>query len=194
MRTLPRVIAICGPKRSGKDVIADHLAQAYGYRPVKIAAPLKAVVKLLFGFTDEQLECDLKEVKDPVWKATPRSIMQYIGTDVMQLGIQKHVPGIGRTFWVEKLFRDTSHSNMVISDLRFPHEVGVIAHMSQGDYLIIRVTRKMQEEVNGEETPEHCSELEHTDIVPHFVVANDGSIKDLLAAVDDWMASSDDLI
>ena len=43
-RMSPKIIAICGVMRSGKDTIANHLVENYGYENVKIADTLKRVL------------------------------------------------------------------------------------------------------------------------------------------------------
>ena len=183
---LPSVIAVCGAKRSGKDAISEHFVNAYGYRNVKFAAPLKAMLGQLFGFTEAQLESESKDAIDPVWQATPRKLMQYIGTDVMQYGIQDHVPGVGRTFWAEKLFRDHQPiSKLVISDLRFQHEVDVITRHMGKDFVILKVVRRQ----DRQDRQEHRSELEHNDIVPDVTIVNDGTIEDLHDVVDNEISS-----
>ena len=180
---LPNLIAVCGAKRSGKDVIADHLAE-YGYENWKIAAPLKRAAMDLFSFTHDQVEGAAKDEIDATFNVTPRAIMQYLGTDVMQFGIQSCVPGIGRTFWIDKLFRDVRDVSIsrkiAISDVRFPHEVAVIADKSP-DYLLIKVIRPS---LLNTASSTHLSEVEQEDIVPHIVLHNDGTLRDLVDKLD----------
>ena len=46
------IIAICGAKRSGKDVLAKYLINKYKYEKLSFAEPLKKAVKELFNFND----------------------------------------------------------------------------------------------------------------------------------------------
>ena len=41
---MKRIIAICGTKRSGKDVLANHIVNKYGYTKLSFAEPLKELV------------------------------------------------------------------------------------------------------------------------------------------------------
>ena len=185
MSSGPRIIAVCGAKRAGKDTVADHLVASYGYEKVKFASALKAVVGSLFGLGCDQLEGDRKDVVDPNWGVTPRHLLQFFGTEIMQYRVQECLPGIGRRFWAEKLFRDigpmTADRRIVVSDVRFPHEVEEIAKKSMGSFAVIRVDRG----VSVEDT--HPSEMEYMLIDASIVLRNAGSIEDLLASVDDAM-------
>ena len=97
---LPRIVAICGPKGAGKDALADHLVSVYGYEKIKFADVLKDAVGILFGFTREQMDDgDLKEVVDIRWGVTPRKVLQFFGTEVMQYKLQELMPNMDRNSW-----------------------------------------------------------------------------------------------
>lgn len=122
---LPRLIGICGKKRSGKDVIANYLCNIHQYTNKKISTDLKIIVKLIFGFSDSQIESNDKDIIDKYWEVTPRHIMQFIGTEVMQYQIQSILPNIGRNFWIQSFIKKNllyDNQFVVISDLRFIHE------------------------------------------------------------------------
>jgi hypothetical protein len=172
---LPRVIAICGYKRAGKDTIADFLVDRYGYRKLKIAEGLKTMVKSLFDFADEQLETDAKDIIDNRWNITPRCAMQFFGTDIMQHEIQKIMPEIGRNFWIKKitstLYSSPMHDKFVISDMRFIHEYEAIKEFQP---YIIRVVNP-----NIKCEDDHCSETEYTCIPYNLEIVNDDSLEAL---------------
>lgn len=176
----PRIIAICGLKRSGKDTLADVISEVYGYKKIKIAESLKDMVKATFNFSDEQLETDAKDIIDDKWGITPREVLQFMGTDVMQYHIQSILPNIGRTFWIKKLIDNYIEVNpnqkYVISDMRFKHEYEALLPYSP---FIIKVERKTA-------TPSsHISETEHTQIPYDRVFCNDGQLCD----VEDYVKS-----
>ena len=185
---LPKVIAICGSKRTGKDTVAD-IASKFGYEKRKIAGPLKSVVAKLFDFTDDQLENDDKDAIDPRWNVTPRSLMQFFGTEIMQFEIQKVLPGIGREFWVRKLFQEREMGKIVISDVRFQHEVDVIARETRGDFLLLRISRESleppREPLEARREPrEHVSETSASCIQGvHYEIENNGTIENLASKV-----------
>lgn len=128
-----RVIMLCGYKRCGKDTFANHLVNKYGYTHLKISKTLKDTLKTLFQFSDEQLETDLKDKIDPRWNITPRKAMVFVGTDMFQFKIQGLLPNIGKNFWIRStketiidLYNKNKNIDIVISDLRFQHELDCI--------------------------------------------------------------------
>lgn len=170
MAHLPRIIAICGFKRSGKDTIADYLCKNHGYTKVKISSPLKDGLKAFFGFTDEQLESDTKDVIDPVWGVTPRSVMQFFGTEVMQYQVQSILPGIGRNFWIKRLVSECiqdTEKRFVIPDMRFKHEYDMLKNH---DAAFWRVERALPASITESEV--HVSEKEFLDIPVSHIFHN----------------------
>lgn len=154
---MPRIIAICGAKRSGKDVLAEHLVRKYNYERIAFAEPLKHAIKTLFNFDDEQVGIGedtgtgKKDALDERWGITPRAALQFFGTEVMQEKIQELLPDIKRNFFANTLknyiktgMDANEGQRFVISDLRFLHEYEVlfsIPNIRKDDIAIIRVIR-----------------------------------------------------
>lgn len=180
--TKPMIIAICGAKRSGKDVLADHLVHHYNYEKIKIAEPLKLIVNQLFSFTPEQTgEGDEKDELDARWGITPRQALQFFGTEVMQFKIQELLPHIGRKFWISALTAKLSpHQKYVISDLRFYHEYEELAKHKA---YIIKVSRPSNSMCDP-----HCSEEEYKKIPHDLLITNDSDIPNLLIKLDNALA------
>ena len=55
---MSNIIAICGAKRSGKDVLAKYLVATRGFKKLSFAEPLKKAVRELFNFNDIQVGID----------------------------------------------------------------------------------------------------------------------------------------
>ena len=167
---LPRIIAVCGARRSGKDAVSSILS-SIGYEHIKISAALKESCKILFDFTDDQLESDIKDEIDPRWGVTPRSMMQYLGTEVMQYGLPQTFPqmALGREFWIRRTMESMSQSHdnsrYVISDLRFLHEERLLR--TRKDTFIIKVHRD-----HARGLDEHCSEQEFKYIRENLLIQN----------------------
>ena len=185
---MKRVIAICGYKRSGKDTIAEYLRnQSDGNAVIcKIANKLKEACSAIFGFTPDQLETDMKDSIDPVWQISPRSAMQYLGTDIMQYDIQRVIPGIGRNFWIKRFIYhiETIHKTtpyIIISDLRFKHEYEELYKLYGSNLMVIKVYRN---ENIDENIDTHISEREWKDIPHSIVVNNNSTLNDLYSTVD----------
>lgn len=177
---MPRIIAICGAKRAGKDSIATLLQEMYGYEHLKISARLKEVTRLLFDFTADQVESETKDMIDPRWGTTPRRLMQFLGTEVMQYHIKEVLPGQERSFWIKSVIREIESTNKkyVISDLRFLHEATLLR--SHGACIL-----KVQRKFTGRPLDTHISELEYLDIKEDVSIYNSGSMLHLRNQVMD---------
>jgi dephospho-CoA kinase len=174
-----RIIAITGLKCSGKDAAADYLGKNFGYKNVKIAGNLKQIIKLMFNMTKEHVDGKLKDVVDERWGISPRSAMQFIGTDVMQYKIQEIMPNIKRNFWLQQFLLSIEESQKyIISDVRFKHEVDEIRKKYGGDVYVLKIVRPS---LVNEET--HASETEWVDIKEDGIIMNDGSLEDLYVKI-----------
>lgn len=187
MNIYPRIIAICGKKRCGKDTLAKHIENTLGYKHVKIATQLKHVMQMLFGFTESQIEHDLKDVIDVRWGITPRQAMQFFGTEIMQFEVQKLLPHIGRTFWIKGLLaQHDMQIPLVISDLRFKHEIDELRAFTTGKVMVVKIERPVHQGSVTESSinESHSSELEYNDIAEDIKIKNDGDIEKMLHAFD----------
>lgn len=55
--SLVRVIGLVGRSRVGKDTIADYIISKYPYyKRVRLSQPIKDAIRVLYGFTEQQLE------------------------------------------------------------------------------------------------------------------------------------------
>ena len=189
---MPNIIAICGAKRSGKDVLADHLVKKYNYERLAFADPLKLAVKSLFNFDDDQVGIgedegtDKKDLIDERWGITPRAALQFFGTEVMQEKIQELLPNIKRNFFANTLKSRIENAEegkkFVISDLRFIHEYYMLATLSNianKDKMIVRVIRPSNNRTKEQEP--HISEVEYTNIPYDIIMINNGSIDEYIS-------------
>ena len=189
---MPKIIAICGAKRSGKDVLAYHLVKNYNYNKVSFATPLKLAVKNLFNFDDEQVGIgedngnDKKDIIDENWGITPRAALQFIGTEIMQDKIQELLPNIKKNFFANTLKNYINNTaieqKIVISDLRFLHEYEMLLsdlNIKVEDILIIRVIRPSN--ISTDCTEPHISEQEYMKIPYDIILINNGSIDDYIS-------------
>ena len=166
-----RVICISGQAGAGKDtvgkVIADKLAEQ-GYTPLIThqADLLKYICTSYF---------DWDGVKDEAG----RSLLQYVGTDV----VRKNRPD----FWVDFLISmfDLFSENWdcaIIPDCRFPNE---ISRFKEAGYktIHIHVERDFESGLT-EEQRNHPSENALNEVTPDYVINNNGTIDDLYDAIE----------
>lgn len=134
----PSLIAFCGYAGSGKDTIADALVAKHGYVKVRLADPLKAMLRTLLelqGVThpDEWIDGRYKELASYALAGkTPRHAMQTLGTEWGRMHMDQE-------FWL-KCWANAAknHKRVVVSDVRFPNEA---AFLNQRAAAIFRIHR-----------------------------------------------------
>lgn len=120
------IVLLNGLSRSGKDTVAGLFA-THGFEHKKISAHVKHVVCAMFGLSAEELEDDRKDQIHKKYLVTPRDLMKFVGTHMGQYEVQRVLPSMGRTLWIQRLVHDLHRDrHYVISDYRFPHEYAVI--------------------------------------------------------------------
>lgn len=167
------VLGVCGTKMSGKDTLADMFVQKDCFKKSQIAKPLKEICKSLFHLDEDQVNSKNKDIIDERYGTTPREILQFFGTHMMQFEIQK-VLNCGRNFWVNDFIgRHTGIENIIISDMRFIHEYEALKDKYKDNFKVIHVIRDTGIIDN------HISETEWRDIPADYIVENNRSINDL---------------
>jgi hypothetical protein len=166
---LPALVGIAGRKRSGKDTASRRLLDGYGYERIAFADNVRRaalavnpwVPTLSNGSGWERLQDVVGEHGD--WESAKtipdvRRLLQRVGTEMGQ-------EIFGRDVWVSLALRDYDERatlalpagerkrGLVITDVRFPHEVDAV-HERGG--LVVRLVRPAMDEVQAPD--EHPSE------------------------------------
>ena len=189
---LPKIIAVCGYKRSGKDTIAKYLNKKYNYKHLKITYKLKECLKLLFDLRDHELETDKKDKINKKWNITPRKLMQFIGTEIFQYKIQEILPDIDKKFWIKTFLTDSLVNNLrnkkdfhiVISDIRFIHEYEELKKLNI-PISVIKVTNDNIMIDSNEEL--HISEREFIKIPYDKEILNNSTFDDMYKKIDEYI-------
>lgn len=169
---LPPLIGITALAGSGKSTAAHVLIEEYGYWLVKLAAPLKDMLRTL-GLTPAQIEGNQKEVpSDLLLGHTPRYAMQTLGEEWGR-------KMFGKDFWVTQAMRRihdhlSRGDRVVVDDVRYLNEVD---HLRAAGGEIWRITRPGVREKLGSDP--HPSEAEIYSITPDVEFVNRGSVQDL---------------
>jgi len=131
------IIGVCGFIGSGKDTVADYLANFHEFRRESFASTLKDAVANVFGWNRTMLEGrtaqarEWREQVDPWWAKrldmptlTPRWVLQYWGTEVCRKSFHDDI-------WIASLENKlrNSQDHVVISDCRFPNEIASIRNV-----------------------------------------------------------------
>lgn len=168
------LIGFIGPKGSGKDTCADYVCNRYMFKKVSYADCLKRACKELFIMSDEQLygTQEQKETPDLRWfGATPRTILQYVGTDLLRNQLEKIMPGLGKDIFINnfRLWYKNQDEKMkvVIADVRFQNEADTIKELGG-------ILMKIERPNLGKSSDTHESEVELHNIKNYdYTIKND---------------------
>lgn len=148
---LPIIIGLCGPKNAGKTTIANGLKNAIKNTTIlPFAHPIKLMLAFGLGLPETAMtDPDLKERIIPVYKKTPRYLMQTLGTDWGRNMVDKN---IWANAWKNAVLRGKYGPGDVViaDDVRFVEEAEAIKEMGG---VIVRIVR-----ANTAYTLEHESE------------------------------------
>lgn len=174
------VIGLCGYSRSGKDAVADLLVKEHGFVKARFADALKRGLAEMFGLTPAQMDGDEKEAVVPWLGASPRHLMQTLGTewgrtlvhpDVWVLATQRHL---------ERLIQ-SGIRRIVISDVRFENEAAMATSLGS----LVRIERPGVGPANSHVSEDASAISAYVDAV----VRNDGTLEDLNDRVIDLVAA-----
>lgn len=170
---MPKLIALAGNKGSGKTTLAAYLTVERGFLRRPFAGPLKAMVTTLLrhqsidpGEIERMINGDLKELPtSALGGRSPRYAMQTLGTEWRDI--------MSTTLWVD-IWRNATDTirevhNIVIDDLRFPHEAEAIWKLGGKIVLVDRPYTP---------TDEHKSENSFQTLSFDFVVKNNSTKRD----------------
>lgn len=164
-----KIICISGKAQSGKDTTAKIMCselEHFGSRVLitHYADLLKYICKTFFAWDGQ---------KDH----NGRRLLQRIGTDVIRQKDENFFVGFLVKFLA--MFEDT-WDYVLIPDARFPNEVSMMQERFQTFH--VQVERNFKDGLQGE-LAAHSSETALDDVQPDYTIHNDGTEKDLKAAV-----------
>ncbi len=178
------IIGLSGYARSGKDTVANHLVDKYGFTKVSFAQPMRDALYALnpvLGTTPEgwvRVQDAIDEYGWDGYKESPhgpeiRKLMQRLGTEV---GREQFSP----TFWVDRAMATAAkHRNVVFSDVRFPNEMSTLKNVGG---LVWRVSREGTAAVNR-----HASETALDNAAFDVNLSNNGDVQSLHKSIDEIM-------
>jgi hypothetical protein len=169
------IVGITGFKGTGKTTAAEHLVRTYGFRRVRFAAPLKAMLKA-FGLSEAEVDGYLKEEPCALLNGTtPRLAMQTLGTEWGRMMIH---PNLWIDSWkreVIKLSQQTPDVSIVCDDCRFANEFDAIRSLGGK---VLRITRP------GREGGQHPSEADMAELDADYSFVNNGNQNALYAKLE----------
>lgn len=166
----PPIIGIAGPARSGKDTVANFIIASRGGYRYSFADPIREMVKALGIDMSEPYWQKHKEDIIPALGASPRRIMQTLGTE---WGRQMINPNLWLILAQQRLLRHGA--GMIIPDVRFPNEADWVRKHGG---LLIHLHRPNIEEVEA-----HVSENGVERAPSDALLFNTGTLEELQTAV-----------
>ena len=176
------IIGLSGYAQTGKDTIADHLVNRYGFTRVAFADPIReAVYKLnpTINIADMRGVSLATAVDNLGWEMVKvesqdaRWLLQRMGTEVGR-------EIFGENFWVDQAMKKAQeHENVVFTDVRYSNELEAILEASG---TVWRVIKNDVKAVNR-----HASETALDDYVFEYMIFNNDTIESLYESVDSFM-------
>ena len=118
--TVPRLIGLHGPARSGKDTVGQMLVDGFGVQPLSFAEPIRNALRGMMNLTDVHFHGDLKEAVMPWLGKSPRQLMQTLGTEWGRGIVHPDLWLLLAEREIEKAFEHGR--SVVITDVRFENE------------------------------------------------------------------------
>lgn len=167
------IIGVHGPLNGGKDTVANYLQAKFPdrYNRYAFAKPLKEACKILFGFTQEQMEDRvLKEQEDPFWGFSPRKAMQLLGTEYGRDMLRKDV-------WIQRaamecMKNQKGRKGTIITDVRFENEAEWLRQQPNSMLIYLQVPHLEKDEKYNHASEKGIALVEEFD----RVVMNDKSL------------------
>lgn len=193
-RALPRIVGIAGEAGVGKDTLANALHRRFPFvRRYAFAWPIKKMIDVLLGrpVSYKPLRAPHPTWENSEWKqdpnpglggATPRVAAQKLGTEWRDM--------VSTDLWLRcadgALAELAPHETLVISDVRFAHEMEWVR---RGKGIILRLTRE-----NGAaaglkpEWRSHSSENVPFPDADDIVLENNGTVSQLITEAEARLA------
>ncbi len=165
------IIGIAGHARAGKDTVAQFIQEEYRAATYAFAEPLKAMLRAL-GLDEQDLNSWRKDETNYDFQATPRHMMQTLGTEWGRDTINDNIWVIAAAKRIQRLSQAQPDSTIIITDVRFENEADFVRKHG----FLIHVERPIQRidgSTHRSENPIRINEAEDS------VIVNDGDLEQL---------------
>ena len=167
----PKIIGLVARSRSGKDTVADYIIDKYPEINIikrKLAGPIKNAAKELYGFSDDDLETNLKDFKIEQYNCSPRDVMVQITKTIMELS--------GTDFFTNRLYNSRDKNEItIIPDIRYSHDIERI-HKENG--IVIKIERNINDIVI------YKNENNIENMEADYTIVNNGTFYELYDQID----------
>lgn len=177
------IIGLSGYAQTGKDTIAKHLVENYGFKRIAFADPIREALYKLDPIISDIVDLPHVGIANAVdnigWELLKQSSPQ-VRRLLQRMGTEVGRNMFGTDFWVYQAFKDvSSQSQVVFTDVRFPNE---FHHIKSHFGKVFRVEKPGISAVNA-----HVSEMALDNYNFDGVILNNGSIEELNVQIDSIM-------
>ncbi|WP_230469694.1 viperin family antiviral radical SAM protein [Lujinxingia vulgaris] len=167
------LIAISGVSGAGKDSAGQILSEELGYVRVAIADPLKELVGVLFGLTEEQLwGAQRNEVVEELGRS-PRKLYQELGSFCREID-----PNVWLRIALRRIRELIGEGQRVVcTDVRTHEEFEALQAEGASVWHITRRGAGAPEELSADATEREAQELARREV--GVVIDNDGTLEEL---------------
>ncbi len=171
------LICLGHQKGVGKDTLADMLEERDDFWKIAFAEKLKDICIELYDLSAEQCFGSEKEVIDPRYGMSPRTIFQRFGTEAVRNQVWDKT-------WTNYLFEikideliNVGGEKFVISDMRFKNEAEAAIRWAVRNNAKLKFVKIVRPEIESRDM--HVSEQDLSDIKWDIVVVNDTTPNDM---------------
>lgn len=164
------IIGIAGQARAGKDTVAKLIKQEYRCMTYAFAEPLKAMLRAL-GLEEHDLESWRKDEVNPDFQASPRFMMQTLGTEWGRDTINSELWVIAAARRLKRMNQGNPDTTILITDVRFPNEADFVRKHG----FLIHVDRPIERIAGSAHRSEHLLSIQDSD----YIIINDGDLEHL---------------
>lgn len=164
------IIGIAGHARAGKDTVAQLIQEEYRAITYAFAEPLKDMLGVL-GLDEQDLNGWRKDENNYDYHATPRHMMQTLGTEWGRDSINEHIWVIVAAKRIQRLNHAQPDATIIITDVRFENEAdfvrrhGFLIHVE-------RPIKRIDGSTHRSENPVNILDSDH-------IIINSGGLEDL---------------
>jgi hypothetical protein len=168
------IIGLAGKARTGKNTVARMIIERKGGYEYALASPICRMLAQIGIDPHDEYWASHKEDKIPVLGKSPRELMQTLGTDWGRKLVSPRL-------WTILAFKEFQESGpgMIVTDIRFEDEARFVREHSG---VIIHIERDGAPKVR-----EHVSEAGIKRQPGDFLLLNNGTLDDLVIAVEELM-------
>jgi hypothetical protein len=180
----PKLIGITGSaNKCDKEFIANYISRRYFYEIIRFNDPIKDIAKVMFDFTEKQINDADMNKKDLTWDITPKQALDFLNKGICENKICDLLPHINNAFLAKLLVaRMKNRKNYyVISDLCKHIEYNELLNANM-EPLIVRFDEPLHKFMDAADTSpsyvSHISSETEYKLIPHHIMVINHEEKD----------------